>query len=286
MDSRTAQCFFWVVVLVPILLISSPSNARAANSSLSGIVTGPSQAAVAQAKVSVKNLATGQSAETQTNLVGYYNISSLAPGDYEVSVSAGGFDTKEANVTLTAGAQQTLDFRLVAASNPAQELSLGDLGISPSEVKGNPQEQALLDKRSHMLQVHQKLGLITLAPMTAAVFSSLAAKRRRGTPGNPTGRDVHTALGGLTAGMYFTSAYFAIRAPKVPGTPTHGHIRLHKGLAWIHGPGMILTPILGAMAYSQLSNGERVHGIAKAHSEVALTTFGAYVAAMLSVTLK
>ena len=61
------------------------------------------------------------------------------------------------------------------------------------------------------------------------------------------------------------SAYYAIRAPKIPGTQTRGPIRLHKALAWIHGPGMILTPILGAIAFDQKSNGEKVHGIASAH---------------------
>ena len=63
--------------------------------------------------------------------------------------------------------------------------------------------------------------------------------------------------------MYFMTAYFAIRAPKIPGTKTRGPIRLHKALAWIHGPGMILTPILGAMAFAQKSRGEKVHGIAR-----------------------
>ena len=58
------------------------------------------------------------------------------------------------------------------------------------------------------------------------------------------------------------SAYYAIRAPRIPGTETHGQIRVHKALAWIHGPGMILTPILGAMAFDQKSKGEKVHGIA------------------------
>src|SRR6185437_7986154 len=68
--------------------------------------------------------------------------------------------------------------------------------------------------------------------------------------------------------MYFTTPYFAIAAPKTKGTKTRGPIRLHKALAWIHGPGMILTPILGAMAYSQKSKGEKVHGIASAHGPV------------------
>ncbi|MGH9773288.1 MAG: hypothetical protein ACRD4Q_16590, partial [Candidatus Acidiferrales bacterium] len=63
-------------------------------------------------------------------------------------------------------------------------------------------------------------------------------------------------------------------------------IRLHKALAWIHGPGMILTPILGSIAFSQLSRGERVHGIARYHSVVAYTTAIAYGAALLSVSIK
>jgi len=49
---------------------------------------------------------------------------------------------------------------------------------------------------------------------------------------------------------------------------------------------MILTPILGAMAYSQRNSGQKVHGIASAHSAVAATTAVAYGAAMLSVMIK
>jgi hypothetical protein len=49
---------------------------------------------------------------------------------------------------------------------------------------------------------------------------------------------------------------------------------------------MILTPILGAMAYSQKSNREKVHGIAAAHGPVAIVTAGALGGALLSVSLK
>ena len=93
-------------------------------------------------------------------------------------------------------------------------------------------------------------------------------------------------LGSVSSDLYFMSAYFAIRAPRVPGTKSRGPIRFHKAMAWIHGPGMILTPILGAMAYSQKSNGEKVHGIAAAHGPVAFVTAGAFGAALLSVSLK
>ncbi|HYL21124.1 MAG TPA: hypothetical protein VEU74_05160, partial [Gemmatimonadales bacterium] len=127
------------------------------------------------------------------------------------------------------------------------------------------------------------LGLITAVPLLATVVTgTFAGGRSTSSPD----RYAHAALGSVTAGLYFTSAYFAIRAPKIPGTATHGPIRLHKVLAWIHGPGMILTPILGAMAFAQRSRGERVHGLASAHGVVAVVTATAYAAAIVSVSLK
>jgi hypothetical protein len=134
-----------------------------------------------------------------------------------------------------------------------------------------------------MLKIHQKLGLITTAPMLATVITGTFAGGRSTSSSN---RDLHVGLGSLTAGMYFTAAYFAIAAPRIQGTKTRGPIRLHKTLAWIHGPGMILTPILGALAYQQKSRGEKVHGIASLHGPVAIVTAGAYGLALMSVSIK
>lgn len=165
-------------------------------------------------------------------------------------------------------------------------LSLRSLGFPSGVTTGNAKEQALLNKRSHMLQIHQKLGVLTTIPMVASLFTGFGAKGHHGLPGPASGRNLHMALGLITTGMYWTTAYYAIRAPKVPGSKPYGLIRLHEALAWVHGTGMILTPILGAIAYSQLNNNERVHGIAKYHSWAAYTTVGAYGLALLSVTLK
>jgi hypothetical protein len=49
---------------------------------------------------------------------------------------------------------------------------------------------------------------------------------------------------------------------------------------------MVLTPILGAIAFDQKSKGEHVHGIAQTHGPVAIVTAAAYGAAILSVSLK
>lgn len=170
-----------------------------------------------------------------------------------------------------------------APSSSKTEPSLEELGFSPSQAQGDARQQALLDKRTHMLKIHQRLGLITTIPLIATVATSLNAG---GKNTSTVSRDLHTALGGLTGDLYFMTAYYAIRAPRVPGTETRGPIRFHKVMAWIHGPGMIATPILGIIAFDQKNRGEKIHGIAQAHAPVAIVTAGAFGAALLSVSVK
>ena len=134
-----------------------------------------------------------------------------------------------------------------------------------------------------MLKIHQRMGLITTIPMIASVITSMnAGGRSEGT----ASRDLHVALGALTGDLYGITAYYAIRAPRIPGTETKGPNKVLKILAWIDGPGMIATPILGAMAFSQNNNGEKVHGIASAYGPVAIVTAGAFGAALLAVSVK
>lgn len=278
MSAKLAKFVLGAEILVLPFLLSVPMRAQIADGTLSGTITGPSGAAVPNAKVSVKSMATGQSMETKTDSAGLYNVPNLVPGDYEVSVSAEGFSTKVGKATITQGAKQTMNLTL------GEVLSLADLGLSPTQTQGSAQDQARLDKRSHMLKLHQRFGLIATAPLVASVITGTFAG---GKSTSSTDRWTHLALGSAAGDLYFISAYYAIRAPKIPGTETRGRpMRLHKALAWIHGPGMILTPILGAIAFDQKSKGEKVHGIASAHGAVAIVTAGAYGASILSVSLK
>jgi hypothetical protein len=174
-------------------------------------------------------------------------------------------------------------------TKPGAAPSLGDLGFTPQQTQADAKMQALLAKRTHMLKVHQTLGLLTTIPMVATLFTGPQAKakgKNGETITEPTAAnlDFHFALGGLTSGMYYTTAYFSMFAPTVPGVKPKGAIRLHRVLEWVHGPGMIVTPLLGIEAYKQENAGEKVHGPASYHGTAAYVTAAAYGAAIVAVS--
>jgi hypothetical protein len=209
--------------------------------------------------------------------------------------SSGSTSAPAPNSTPSQSSQKTQpsssSSNLPNAPTPAQapqQPSLQDLGFSQQQMQSNPALQARLNRRTRMLKIHQRLGLITVAPMVADLITGPMAKAK-GKNGQiikePTSAnlDMHAALGSTTAALYFATAYYAMFAPRIPGEKKRGAIRMHEALAFIHGPGMILTPILGAMAFNQEQNGEKVHGIASAHGTVATVTVLAYGASIVAV---
>ena len=277
-------------VILVLALATLPVHAQDSTATLAGTVAESSGKLLSDVKVSAKNLTTDQSFETRTDSTGAYTLSGLAPGDYEVSATSDAAGSATSKVTVSAGARATLALALTQNQEPPRapspsktEPSLADLGFSAAQTQANAQEQARLDKRTHMLKIHQRMGLITTIPMIASVVTSFnAGGRSEGT----ASRDLHVALGALTGDLYGITAYYAIRAPRIAGTETKGPIKAHKILAWIHGPGMIATPILGAIAFKQKNSGEKVHGVASAHGPVAIVTAGAFGAALLTVSVK
>jgi len=248
--------------------------------------------------VTTTSVETGRVLPAATRMDGTYRFA-LPAGNYQITFESPGYKTVEYSAKVNppwkvvencqleeegqAASSEPAQKPATSPSNNPQEPSLEDLGITPEQAKGSAKTQALLDKRTHMLKIHQRLGLITLGPFAATLVASAFAG---GKQTSSTDRNVHAILGAVTTDLYFTTAYFAIRAPKIPGTQTRGPIRLHKTLAWIHAPGMVLTPILGEIAFAQKSRGEKVHGIASLHGPVAIVTGGAFGLAVASVSFK
>ena len=132
----------WIAAVLVPLSVALP--AQHAGVTLSVTITGPS-GVVRDARVTVKNAATGRSTDAQTDVSGFYTMSNLPPGDYEVIVSAEGFRLPSAQMTLAAGARLRADLSQAAIGAP----SLEDLGFSPPESQGSAAEQARLNRRLH-----------------------------------------------------------------------------------------------------------------------------------------
>jgi hypothetical protein len=294
---------FLRLLFICLLVQVAPSLiAQTTSGVVRGTVSDQSGRGVANAAVTATSIDTEQKQTANTGPDGTYKLE-LRAGNYRLTFEATGFKTFEiSSVTVSATVPEVLDGKLEkgeqvsdkpattqqeslpnAPSSSTTAPSLSDLGLSPEQTQGNAREQALLDKRTHMLKIHQRMGLITTIPLIATVAISFNAG---GKNTSSASRDLHAALGGLTGDLYGITAYYAIRAPRVPGTKKCGPIKFHEAMAWIHGPGMILTPILGIIAFDQKNNGEKVHGIASAHNPVAIVTAGAFGAALLSVSVK
>ncbi len=102
-----------VICLSPVWL--SPTNAQqAATATLRGIVKDPNGALMPGARVIVTHKDTGIERNTTTNGEGFYVLSNLPPGSYEVKVQATGFKDKisATPVTLQVGQSLTLDTTL------------------------------------------------------------------------------------------------------------------------------------------------------------------------------
>ncbi|MCU1261906.1 MAG: Cna domain protein, partial [Bryobacterales bacterium] len=106
--SPKLNCWLAVCFLLPSVVLGQTTNAT-----IVGDVTDPAGGRISGADVTIKNIATGVAREVKANEVGSYRVFPLAPGAYEVSVSAAGFKTEvQQNVVVDAAANVKVDFKL------------------------------------------------------------------------------------------------------------------------------------------------------------------------------
>jgi hypothetical protein len=95
------------------ILSCVPVDAQVAGGTLSGTITDPSDKTIPQAQVSITNVATGITTTVTTNSDGFFSAPNLLPGEYEITVSAKGFNTEaRKGISLTVGAQQVFNLTL------------------------------------------------------------------------------------------------------------------------------------------------------------------------------
>lgn len=136
MEKRVSAKFVLTIgtllVLCLSVLWSVPAGAQVVGATLSGLVTDSSGAAVADAAISIKNVATSEVRAVASNGDGLYSAPNLLPGAYEVTAEAKGFNkVVQKGITLTVGAQVALNFSL----KPGQVTEVVDVGSAPPDIQ-------------------------------------------------------------------------------------------------------------------------------------------------------
>lgn len=138
MTRNALRLFLYTLIALSFSFFASQATAQY-GSSVEGVVTDPTGAAVVNANVTATNTATGVARETQTNSVGFYRIAALPPGTYTVVTESAGFKTETTpdvvvaaelvhglNISLqTGGAQES-----VTVSAGAEQLQTENANVS------------------------------------------------------------------------------------------------------------------------------------------------------------
>lgn len=163
------------------LILSICSYGQEFRSAIGGAVTDPTGSAIAGAKVSVVETSTGTKYDTEADAEGHYLAPSLLPGDYQLSVRAGGFkEYVRKGIHLAAGDRPILDVQMqvgdattaieVTADAPiivSENASIGQT-ITTKEMEDSPSNGG-----TPMMSAALSMGVVNTAqPSTVQPFAS------------------------------------------------------------------------------------------------------------------
>src|SRR5437879_8857898 len=102
-----------IMVVSSILLASTLAHAQFDSGTIAGLVTDPSGAAIANATVTVTNVATSYKKVLQTDAGGSFSASAIPSGNYIVSAAASNFaEAKSPTISLNVGATVQVNLTL------------------------------------------------------------------------------------------------------------------------------------------------------------------------------
>src|SRR6202140_5048123 len=137
-----------LVVIVFSLSLTASMYSQVTGATLSGTISDPSGGVIPGAQISIGNTATGISKDFQADSDGYYTAPNLAPGTYEVRITAKGFNTTVLTVTLAVGAQQQLNIPMkVGETSETVQVTQAapQIDLTSSTLTGQVESQTILD---------------------------------------------------------------------------------------------------------------------------------------------
>jgi len=202
MSMKATTLLLFASILAITLLGVRPLHAQVAGATLSGTITDAQGGAVPNAKVIAKNAGTGLATETSSNSAGAYTIPNLNPGDYQVAVSASGFTTALAKITLTVGAKQEMNIPLAVGQVSTQVEVAGvaeQVELSTSTMAGNVNAATV---RELPLNGRDWASLATLEPSVVEARTHLDVTHVGGGGGRGFGDQLSVSVARPTQNSY------------------------------------------------------------------------------------
>ncbi|HEX4758645.1 MAG TPA: carboxypeptidase-like regulatory domain-containing protein, partial [Terracidiphilus sp.] len=123
-----------ILTLLLVFVFSSCAFAQGGgNVAIGGMVMDPTGAVIANAKVTVKQKSTSVSRTTTTNGSGQFNMPSLPPTTYTVSVEATGFKQYVQDVVLLADQIRDMDIRM-QVGDTTQQVTVEESAVAVNTV--------------------------------------------------------------------------------------------------------------------------------------------------------
>lgn len=185
-SKRVAVSLAVIFTLAFSLIVSAPTHAQVTGATLTGTIRDTSGAVVPNALVSIRNPATGSSRDVTSNQDGFYSAPNLLPAVYEATASATGFASQvKTGITLTVGAQQTLDFTVkvggvtqtVEVSAEAGLVELASAAVT-AEVNATTVRELPLNGRDWTALATLQPGVVPLQTQLDAATSGTARGNR------------------------------------------------------------------------------------------------------------
>lgn len=227
------QYRFFAILVGLVLVLGSgytrPTYGQTETGTINGTVADSTGAVVPNAKVVVRNIATGAERSSVTNERGYYSISNLLPALYSVTGEAPSFARMERRVEVTVGSSNEVNLRLDVGKTSTVIEVVGEGGLQVNT------ETATIGTVIDSIQI-QELPTVNRDPYAFARYVGNASD------GSPTGGIGNTGSG---AGVSFNGLRAASTNILLDGTANNNEFVGTVGQA---------IPLDSVQEYSILTN--------------------------------
>lgn len=192
------------LVAICLAMLAGSAVAQSIYATLTGVVSDPAQALIPNAKVVLKNSASGDLRNTVTNAEGYFTFASVPVGTYELSVEAAGFQPYEAHgLSFTGAEKRNLDIVMKIGST-AERVEVSSFADLVTPVDSGEKSATLTTKQLQDFSVVGRSAAEFIKILPGFAISGTGTENRQNFTGETIGINGNGDAGSQSA---FNGAY-------------------------------------------------------------------------------